>query len=151
MHSPVELIAIVGRHAFEAGREYARADRARVLAHDPDDGVVFGSCRGSGGRVYNLVVRYETSRYGVIDDVVGQCSCPVSENCKHCVALLLTALASARTDAAPRAGATPRWQTTLDDVFPPPQRDALPLALALELTPPRLPDDGEARPERYGR
>ena len=77
MDTRLELIGLLGRHAFDAGTAYARAGRATVQLHDRVDCEVVGTCVGSGGRTYQASVSYEVSRNGVLRGVEGRCSCPV--------------------------------------------------------------------------
>ena len=138
MRAPIELIGVVGRHAFDAGVVYAQQGRATVLEHDAADFWIHGYCRGSGARIYTTNVSYERSRNGVLTDLQGRCSCPVQTDCKHAVALLIAALDAAERPAAPTL---PAWEKALGEIFGEPGRhdSAMPLALLLDFQPP--PDD----------
>lgn len=130
MHTGIELIGIVGQNAFHKGRAYAREGRATVLSHDTFEEAVSGTCRGSGMRTYQVAVHYQRTTNGIFRDLEGQCSCPVGFNCKHAVALMLTAHHQAR---GPAAGARHQdWRDILTEAFPPAERHATPLALTVE-------------------
>jgi len=80
------------------GMQYAHGgNRARVVSldNDPPSGRLFisGSVRGSKKHPYatKALLSYDASS-GKVRDIDGGCSCPVGRNCKHIVALLITAL-----------------------------------------------------------
>lgn len=127
MSAPIELVALVGPHAYNAGAAYQRQHRARVRRHDAEAGVVVGHVEGSGRNLYATTVYYQRSRHGTINEFDGQCSCPVRVDCKHSVALLLAALAET-TRQRPQLG---QWRALLEAAFPDPQLET-PSALALE-------------------
>ena len=142
--------------ALSRGTAYAHQGRAVVTSHDPSTGHVTGTCRGSGATTYRIDLSYALSSAGVLEDVRGECSCPVMFNCKHVVAVLLTALESidggdaliGLQDVGPlrkpaRPARSSPWRSVLDGVFPDPPADPVPLALGVSFTPPRRP--GEPR------
>jgi len=140
---PVELAALVGMGPFTRGRAYAREGRVRLLHHDPGTGEVSGQCRGSGNHVYITTLEYEYSPVGVLTAVDGECSCPVGYNCKHVVALLLTALGSYSADGVGGEGTDrasgPSWRSVFGDLLPSASTTSARLALAFEFTPERTP------------
>lgn len=140
---PVELAALVGMGPFTRGRAYAREGRVRLLHHDPGTGEVSGQCRGSGNHVYITTLEYEYSPVGVLTAVDGECSCPVGYNCKHVVALLLTALGSYSADGVGGGGVDrasgPSWRSVFGDLLPSGSATSTRLALAFEFTPERTP------------
>ncbi|SFP82052.1 non-specific serine/threonine protein kinase [Geopseudomonas sagittaria] len=71
---------------FSRGRDYALDNRAQV--EGLDKGLLLAECRGSGRQRYRQRIRLIDR--GAHWDVDGRCSCPVSYNCKHVVAALLT-------------------------------------------------------------
>lgn len=141
--------------ALARGSAYAHQGRATVTAHDPSEGHVSGVCRGSAANRYRVDASYRLSLLGSLEDLEGRCSCPVGFNCKHVVAVLLTALeAMDRQDALVgpdevgplRAGGAtrpPQWRAAMERTFPPLLDDPVPLALAVSFSPPRRP--GEPR------
>ncbi|MGC0274447.1 SNF2-related protein [Pseudactinotalea sp. Z1739] len=128
----IELIGIVGPNTFTRGRAYARQGRAEVLEHDHRNRYVAGTCQGSGGRTYQVRAEYQVTSHGNVDEIEGQCTCPVQFDCKHAVALLLTARHHTREPG--RAPA--HWQSVLTEVFGGPQPATSSLALAVEFDPP---------------
>ncbi|GMA33248.1 DEAD/DEAH box helicase [Litorihabitans aurantiacus] len=136
MHAPIELVGLVGRHAFDAGSAYARQHRAVVRRHDEQAHVVVGSVDGSGRNVYTATTYYGLTRNGTISSFDGRCSCPVQTDCKHTVALLVTALEQERAAAA-RTVEVGRWRSQLEGIFPDlGEQEWSPLALALQFVPP---------------
>ncbi|TGO05181.1 DEAD/DEAH box helicase [Serinibacter arcticus] len=136
MHAPIELVGLVGRHAFDAGISYARQHRAVVRRHDAEARVVVGSVDGSGRQVYTATTYYGFTRNGTVDFFDGRCSCPVQTDCKHTVALLVTALEQERTAAA-RTVVVSQWRSQLEGIFPDTSAQQWsPLALSLQFTPP---------------
>ena len=74
---------------LERGLRYFRDARVLTADYNPAQELVTGRVRGSGGRVYQSVVRLWREKDGRLT-VVGQCSCPVGYNCKHVAAALLS-------------------------------------------------------------
>ena len=84
------------RRLFDAGtfaRGRAYADGGAVLGYLwVDPGVrLQGNVRGSGRSSYVTHVAITRSESGAIVDVKGRCTCPMVVDCKHVVALVLTA------------------------------------------------------------
>ena len=69
-----------------------------------------GDVLGSGREIYDVSVSLDTTAQGQITFFSGECSCPVTSNCKHSVALVLKASykSAAVRVAAPRDD--PYWQ-----------------------------------------
>ena len=88
---------------FARGEEYAR--KGRVVSIDiefPD--TLHGEVEGSGGKTYRQEIRVTSDKRGV--RFRGDCSCPMTRNCKHVVAVLLTDLAHRPVDVP---AAAERW------------------------------------------
>lgn len=149
MHAPIELVGLVGRHAYDAGASYARQHRAVVRRHDTFGHVVVGTIDGSGRNVYSATVYYDLTRNGTVSGFDGHCSCPVQNDCKHCVALFITAQEQERREeAAPQVGA---WRSQLEGIFPDPEaRDTSPLALMVKFVAPQAWDPSGATGWRRG-
>ena len=149
------IILVAGRRAASAGLAYAVQGRATLQSIDLDEGTVHGSCRGSSPTAYTTVAWIDRDRAGAIVYAGGECSCPVGLDCKHSVALYLTATAG--LPRAPRAvelqaPAVPDWERTLGRIFAPaPSAETTPLALAFRLgtAPTPLRGSAAARPA-YG-
>jgi len=95
---------------FARGEEYAR--KGRVVSIDvefPD--TLRGEVGGSGGKTYRQEIRITSDKRGV--RFRGDCSCPMTRNCKHVVAVLLTDLAHRPADVP---AAAERWLQQLATV-----------------------------------
>ena len=120
-----QIIGSVGQRTFLRGRSYVRQGHVRSVNISAEGDILTGQVRGSGGRVYQTMVYCHSS-----DDPrpvwTSSCSCPVGTDCKHAVAVLLTA----RRQAVPgpvRAGAG--WEGALADLLRVSDSDARPMAL----------------------
>ncbi len=92
-----DLLDYFDQGALLRGTQYARSgDRVRVVSLDNTAGRIriSGSVRGSKKLPYaaEVLIEYDVAS-GLAFMVEGECTCPVGFNCKHAVALLLTALA----------------------------------------------------------
>ncbi|SEI14479.1 Superfamily II DNA or RNA helicase, SNF2 family [Methylobacterium sp. 275MFSha3.1] len=97
-YSEQDILAGVGRKAFEAALEYAR--EGRVLALEEDGKIVFGQVRGTARRPYEQTIEIgEGVRRGF--SIAGECTCSVGFNCKHVAAVLLHGLRSTQSFADP--------------------------------------------------
>ena len=142
------LRAMVDAGTFERGRAYADADMVLTHAWNAPGTILVGSVQGSRGIPYTTVVRIHRSVSGVLIDFEGECTCPVSYDCKHTVALLLaSATGSASRNGARSPGATktrsgrtarapipPAWEQALRGVVTsdPVEREDAPSSLALQ-------------------
>ena len=120
-----QIIGSVGQRTFLRGRSYVRQGRVRSVSISAEGDILTGQVRGSGGRVYQTMVYCHSS-----DDPrpvwTSSCSCPVGTDCKHAVAVLLTA----RRQAVPgpvRTGSG--WEGALADLLRVNDSDARPMAL----------------------
>ena len=59
----------------------------------PEDTALRGTVRGQGGNVYQAAAFFSLADGLPAEFEMGECSCPVEFNCKHVVALVLSALA----------------------------------------------------------
>nr|WP_283251309.1 DEAD/DEAH box helicase [Actinomyces sp. AC-20-1] len=109
------------------GRRYA--DEGWVLSVSVSAGgdILMAQVRGS-GRTYQTMLH--VTGHGEQPIWSGSCSCPVRTDCKHTVALLLTARAQA---LAP--GATEDWQAQLDELLRVSERPTRALALEVAEDP----------------
>jgi len=91
--------------AYQRGQDYARMGKVRAAHWDHDK--LIGEVDGSGAERYRQTIRVGDKGPGIA--IQGSCSCPVSYNCKHVVAVLLVdlerALAVAPVSAAARSEA----------------------------------------------
>jgi len=109
-----EIRRLVGEGTFARGCAYAK-NRAVLSLTTGDEGrlllaTVSGSRRGG----YQTMIHHQP-RVGGGREWSGRCSCPVQVDCKHVVAVLLTA-----REAGERAGggapSTPSWERQLADL-----------------------------------
>src|SRR3954470_11983987 len=126
----------VGPEVLDRARPYA-GRRVIGLQMADDGGKVTALVQGNGPMPYRTtVVRAEGSRAGW----VGACTCPVGEDCKHAVALLLT-LRGRLPGAFDRATRrrTPTWEEEVADLVSaaePAQPATAPLGLLFEQVEP---------------
>lgn len=81
----------VGSRTFERGQAYAAERRVRSLATRPDGLMLLGTIEGSGHETYQTFIEARPHPKGRSHLWSGTCSCPVRSDCKHVVALMLTA------------------------------------------------------------
>jgi hypothetical protein len=81
------------------GVDYARS--GMVIEVRRQGNIILGETAGSGGAVYRQSIAVSMAKKGVRID--GDCSCPMSFNCKHVVATLIVAM---QEDSAPVAPGT---------------------------------------------
>jgi superfamily II DNA or RNA helicase len=108
-----DLLDYFDQGALLRGKQYAqRGERVRVVSLDNTAGHIYisGSVRGSKKQPYAAEVSIDYAvETGLAYLVGGECTCPIGFNCKHAVALLLTALSrpGAPLAANPAIPATP--------------------------------------------
>ncbi len=112
--------AVGGGGSYERGAEYARQRAVVHAAWDPEDEALRGMVRGHGGNFYQAAAFFSLSDGLPAEFEMGECSCPVEFNCKHVVALVLSAVApeSARP-AQPESGQPTAWEQSLDSLLGP--------------------------------
>ncbi len=140
--SDADLEDLVGRSSFSRGAAYARQHRVRHL-DVLNDSSLQATVVGSGGLYDTRVAFDDRAGYLEVDD---DCSCPIGGECKHVVALILTAretlgLAGALSAPKPRAitPPVPAWQTVLAPMLAPRAVEAptTPVGLLLEIQRPQ--------------
>ncbi|MFZ1413185.1 MAG: DEAD/DEAH box helicase [Defluviicoccus sp.] len=148
IHSFDDISRAVPAAAMDKGTAYQRRRRATVTEMADDGSVICGRVQGSQYRPYTVRITLATTPEGAVS-IAGQCSCPVSFNCKHVAALLIESMATpaGRTRApvatAPSAAPvltpqTETWLADLDralslsaDTYPPSVRQRLIYLLSL--------------------
>jgi superfamily II DNA or RNA helicase len=85
------LLAAVGSACYSRGAAYAR-QRAVTDMWSDDGCTLYGNVRGSNGEVYTTAVHLSPGSGAMRDFERSECTCPVGVNCKHAVALVLTAV-----------------------------------------------------------
>ncbi|HWG13074.1 MAG TPA: DEAD/DEAH box helicase [Streptosporangiaceae bacterium] len=128
----------IGGGSYVRGTEYARQRAVLHVAWDPGDSALRGTVQGQGGHVYRTAAFLTLPAGQPAKFDMGECSCPVAFNCKHVVALVMTAVGSGTIEpgrpAAPRDAA---WDQSLDTLLDPgaePGPGATALAVELALT-----------------
>ena len=101
-----DLRSEVGELTFARAQGYADSGQVRTLVTGPDGAALVGTVTGGRGHVYQTVVRIHDREVLVWS---GQCSCPVGQDCKHAVAVLMTARARLRARSSTRSG----WEAAL--------------------------------------
>ena len=160
---PATLPALVDVGSYARGASYAGQGAVVQLRWEPSQGALQGLVRGSSGGFYTTIAYLSPGSGPALTFSRGVCSCPVAADCKHVVALVLTAAGAGPgpgADAGPgirpplslvpqqaRAPeAAPAWAASLDSLLEPPAPAAglqalAPLAIELTLVPaipPRL-------------
>ncbi|MGQ0575515.1 MAG: DEAD/DEAH box helicase [Pseudonocardia sp.] len=128
----------VDEGTFERGLAYALQRKVLVMEFDGDALAMRAQVRGSGGAIYDTDV-YLEHRGTAMRFAYGECSCPVEIDCKHVVAVALTAagIVGPGPAAAPAAavagapgrvrpaepgrerGADPGWERPFDALLEP--------------------------------
>ncbi len=116
------LARIAGASAFAKGLQYAQQHAVMHIEWDPSESALRGLVRGSGGNFYATAVYFSLPAELPAEYELAECTCPVEFNCKHAVALVLTAvLAPAAGDpgtvppqASPQAVG---WERSLDSLL----------------------------------
>jgi SNF2 family DNA or RNA helicase len=115
-----ELRQLLGEHpdwtrsfagpALERGERYANEGRVEIASCQGTR--IHASCIGSAEQVYRQ--RIELSIRAQQCQVVGQCSCPVGHNCKHCAAVLYHLSHQEHTTADALPANLQRWLKGLE-------------------------------------
>ncbi len=105
----VSLGRLVGTVALQKGLAYARSGAVSDIAVHEHPLRITGQIEGTAPVPYRADVSIGLSG-AVLTSLTGLCSCPVRLNCKHVVALVVTALSSRRPEAGP---VRPAWERTL--------------------------------------
>jgi len=156
-----ELESHFSATTFQRGAGYARGKRVLSLTWDEDEQTLSASVVGHGA-LYQTEVRFDDDGDGLVF-AEGECTCPIGYDCKHVVAVVLSASAqtagqptreriAARQLAAGRAGAASApqpsaWEQPLRALLAARGQPATgsPLAIELRLTAGHYPDQGAPR------
>ncbi|CAB4906426.1 unannotated protein [freshwater metagenome] len=162
------LASCFGDAVVFRGRACVRERRVRSVSVQGSDRVS-GTVVGTAGELYSVTA------FADVQEWVGRCSCPVTTDCKHAAAVLLTlgpdgqgtavdpvgAVAETWPAAPPRVAprpARPAWETALADLTPnAAATDLVPVGLQFELNAPtgragqRVPVQVRLRPVVPGR
>ncbi len=114
------LRGAVDASTYARGAEYARQRDVLYAAWDPDGDALRGVVRGQENKVYNTAAFFSLTGRLHAEFELGECSCPVEFNCKHVVALVLSALVPDPPGPARPTGPQPAaWEKSLDSVLSP--------------------------------
>ena len=96
---PAGLLTAAGPNAYQRGAQYAREHAVVRALWKLSAGALVGTVRGQFGNFYTTTARFSSADGLVHHFVAGECSCPVGFNCKHVVALVLSATTGGLPDA----------------------------------------------------
>ena len=105
---PASLAEAVDPGSYERGVQYVRQHAVVRALWKLSAGALAGTVRGQYGNVYTTTARFSSADGLVHRFERGECSCPVGFNCKHVVALVLTATGALRPDAGTPGGTRAR-------------------------------------------
>jgi superfamily II DNA or RNA helicase len=95
LFSLADLERDFSRDALQRGAEYAGRQTVMDLSVSTDGTLLRASVLGTRPKPYKVTVSFSRARDGMRS--LAHCSCPVGFRCKHAAAVLLTALAGAKT------------------------------------------------------
>jgi len=137
---PASLEYAVGSACYARGAQYARQRAVIHTSWDPAQSALHGTVHGSTGEFYTTTAYLSPDDGQSAEFVQGHCSCPVGFNCKHAVALVLTAVQAgpARTASRRQGSRRESWEQSLDSLLEPRSAGAADrldqTSLAIELT-----------------
>ena len=102
------LAEAVDPGSYERGVQYVRQHAVVRALWKLSAGALAGTVRGQYGNVYTTTARFSSADGLVHRFERGECSCPVGFNCKHVVALVLTATGALRPEGKGRPDETGR-------------------------------------------
>lgn len=107
-----ELENSAGANSYARGVRYARQGAVRAVRWEPSRQMLHGTVAGQADVYETSASFYDNGP--ALEFELGECSCPVGYNCKHVVALVLTALGGGRPSPAPsRRPRVPTWEESL--------------------------------------
>ena len=128
----------IGGGSYARGTEYAAQGAVLHAIWDPERTALHGMVRGHGSRTYQVTAYLSLAAGRPAQFEMGECSCPVEFNCKHVVALVLSALPSRSPGPVPPQPPSPAaWERSLDTLLEPGRATSggtTPLAIELMLT-----------------
>lgn len=96
-----EIIRQVGHGAYSRGQQYMRAGHVARYNYDDDTRILSGTVTGNSVEPYSTNVIFPVEKTSGSLAFSARCACPVHADCKHAVALMLTAID--RADKARKA------------------------------------------------
>ena len=92
-----QIIRQAGHKAYQRGLAYARQREVVRYTYDEDENTLEGLVNGSTPIPYEVDIRFFPDSDADSNLFNARCTCPVTADCKHAVALMLTALDRAKT------------------------------------------------------
>lgn len=94
LHSvdPATLSEVVDDRSYARGARYADQQAVVRMRWDEPRNALVGSVHGRHGEFYETVAYFDARGDAGLEFAEGDCDCPVGFNCKHVVALVLTAM-----------------------------------------------------------
>jgi len=141
----ISLLTRIDNGSYQRGARYASQGAVAQLRWEPSRNALQGLVRGSTGGFYTTIAYFSPGTGAGLTFSHGVCSCPVASDCKHVVALALTAAAPGQAPGPPPA---PGWQARIDSLLASAQGSgsvAVPLAIELMLVPLEQPPRLTAR------
>jgi len=92
-----QIIRQAGHKAYQRGLAYARQREVVRYTYDKDENTLEGLVNGSTPIPYEVDIRFFPGSDADSNLFNARCTCPVTVDCKHAVALMLTALDRAKT------------------------------------------------------
>ena len=92
-----QIIRQAGHKAYQRGLAYARQREVVRYTYDEDENTLEGLVNGSTPIPYEVDIRFFPGSDADSNLFNARCTCPVAVDCKHAVALMLTALDRAKT------------------------------------------------------
>ena len=106
-----EIIRQVGHGAYSRGQKYMRGGHVVRYKFDEEARTLSGEVDGSGITPYSTAVIFPKEKKPGSLAFSARCSCPVHSDCKHAVALMLTAIDRADKACKALTTASPTWRT----------------------------------------
>ncbi|TDV40084.1 DEAD/DEAH box helicase [Actinophytocola oryzae] len=128
----IGLEEAAGPSSYARGLAYARKHAVVSMRWDESACAVRGRVQGSHGEVYSTTAYFASGFGQALGFAEGECDCPVGLDCKHVVALVLTA--AGRVAGAPRRTKV-TWEQSLNALLTPAAdaQGTTPLAIELSL------------------
>lgn len=114
----VGLAAVVGEGAFSRGLDYAIGGKVIALATADRGRVLMGTVAGNGLAPYQCLVTYKGEARNGEPTWVARCTCPVSTECKHALATILSARRYLQNHGGSADDERPTKRATDDNVIP---------------------------------
>lgn len=138
--SSVELARAFDAGTIARGRRYAHDGHVLALTVHPERPLLQGEVRGAGREPYTTVVTWTSQAQPGHAGIDAHCTCPVRRQCKHAVALIITAQEGSPIPSRAPDTRHAAWKRPLQPLLRTetarPLREALPLALQFTLERP---------------